>query len=60
MGKQSCGNCGWFIKVKSIRCDSGLCSFYDCRAKTDWGKGCIKHKGIKYKRQKFDGDGSLN
>ena len=50
MAHRNCGNCRYFIRMKSMEDDPGICDFIDCRTKTDYGHYCKKFKSIKYNR----------
>jgi len=47
---KNCGSCSNFQKLKSMRNNSGLCAFKDCRTSEDKGHRCSNWKGIKYNR----------
>lgn len=49
---KSCGRCTYFIRLKQMQGNNGICDYYDCRTNCDHGRNCPDWKGIKYKRNK--------
>jgi hypothetical protein len=47
-----CGNCSYFIKLKQMRGNSGVCEYYDARTSEDYGRTCVSFKRMKYSRSK--------
>lgn len=51
---KNCGNCAYFVKLKSRRFSGGggLCEALDARTKTDHGRNCKEWLALRYKRPK--------
>lgn len=55
MKGNQCGACKWYLKLKSMRGNGGLCTFWDGRCNTD-SRQCPKFKRIKFHRCLHCGD----
>ena len=47
--KKNCGSCGWFVKLKQMRGNSGICEYSDTGTNADKGRDCEDWEGITYK-----------
>lgn len=50
---KNCGSCQYFLKMKSMKDNSGLCNYEDHRTNTDCGHKCEFWKAKPYLRKKF-------
>ena len=47
---QDCGSCKHFLKMKTMKGNSGLCERWDGRTNTDHGHHCKEYKRVKFHR----------